>query len=149
MRGNECIQYEFQQREHNFVRKKALIIGLHSQDGQYLLRLLTKKGYEVWGTTRSLSEELTNDKHANTITERTYCRLEAFMRTAPLSQESGINKSDIIWPHHWTAERVAFEEARRQRRSPQRRSGQLSSDPGDRGARLEAGDQTKGLLKHL
>lgn len=32
--------------------KRALICGISGQDGAYLARLLLKKGYEVWGTSR-------------------------------------------------------------------------------------------------
>lgn len=40
----------------SIAQKKALIVGLNSQDGQLLYRLLSEKGYFVWGTTRNLSE---------------------------------------------------------------------------------------------
>ena len=33
-------------------KKKALICGVSGQDGSYLARLLLKKGYEVYGTSR-------------------------------------------------------------------------------------------------
>lgn len=34
------------------TRRRALICGVSGQDGAYLARLLLKKGYEVWGTSR-------------------------------------------------------------------------------------------------
>ena len=38
------------------TRKKALIIGLNSQDGYFLCRLLLDKGYDILGTTRTRSK---------------------------------------------------------------------------------------------
>ena len=39
----------------NSACRKALIIGLHSQDGYHLCRLLLRKGYTVWGTVKDVS----------------------------------------------------------------------------------------------
>ena len=39
----------------NSACRKALIIGLHSQDGYHLCRLLLSKGYTVWGTVKDVS----------------------------------------------------------------------------------------------
>lgn len=36
--------------------KKALITGISGQDASYLSKFLLKKGYEVYGITRSLKE---------------------------------------------------------------------------------------------
>ncbi len=38
--------------QRNFIKKKALIIGVSGQDGYYLSRLLAEKNYEVHGTVR-------------------------------------------------------------------------------------------------
>ena len=38
------------------MQKKALIVGVSGQDGSYLSKFLLTKGYEVWGTTRSLDD---------------------------------------------------------------------------------------------
>ena len=60
----ERTRSDSEQRAYNLVRSKALIVGLYSQDGQHLCRLLLKKGYEVWGTTRKISRN-NNDKDEN------------------------------------------------------------------------------------
>ena len=39
------------------IKKTAIIFGISGQDGAYLSHFLLKKGYKVFGTTRSKSSD--------------------------------------------------------------------------------------------
>jgi len=47
------------------MKKRALIFGIKGQDGSYLTKLLLSKGYEVFGVSRSASQNCKNFKKLN------------------------------------------------------------------------------------
>ena len=54
----------------SFLSKRALVIGISGQDGAYLSQFLLSKGYEVFGTSRNISDDRVNGLRSLGILER-------------------------------------------------------------------------------